>query len=302
MRNYIIKTVLILVALFLCVTIVAEAVPINKPKLYDGIITHIDMTSGSFVLRLRNGDQVTVKTPIEVNNFISIKGVLDTIKGTIEEVSEIKLKDKNGSDIIPNILVLNPGSSQVGEKITIIGTGFTKKGNSVTIGNIQNAIMNLTSKDGKTITFGLPPTPCNQKTKLNCMVSVIPAGIYDITVSNINGISNPVPFQIIPLPPLTILTDILPQVTAGMRYQSPIIGIGGAEAYSWRISAGMLPPGLILAQSACKETPCKTNAIVSGTPTTPGVYQFTVTLISGQENISRQFIITVVQPINERYY
>lgn len=174
------------------------------------------------------------------------------------------------------------------------GTSFNRKANSIAIGTVQNALVNVPSKDGKTLAFRLPSTLCNQKTKANCPKIVTSPGTYNITVSNINGVSNAMPFQILPLAPLALTTDILPQTPTGARYEAPVEAVGGAESYQWRVSEGTLPPGLKLTQASCKETPCRTSALVRGIPTVPGTYQFEISLNSGSETVSRRFTITVV--------
>jgi len=68
-------------------------------------------------------------------------------------------------------------------KITLIGTGFTLTGNYINWGNHLNAIRDLSSPDGKTLTFPALQMQCPQKT---CLVSV----------TNENGTSNLVAFNL----------------------------------------------------------------------------------------------------------
>lgn len=272
----------------------------QTPKNYDGIITQI-YSDGSFTLRVRDGSFISVSAPFLPNMFVTVKGILDPSGKSMKGVAQITTKNSNGSDAIPVITMVDPGSGQIGNKITITGTGFAKKTNSVWIGDIKYALINIPSKDGKTLTFQMPPAPCNQKAKIACPTSVIQPGDYNILVSNENGVSNFMPFHLTPLPPLTITTDILPQVMGKIRSSMKIYAVGGAEGYNWRITDGALPAGMILSRAACLETPCRTDGIISGIPSTPGTYQFTVTLTSGQEISSRQYTIVVVQPLNNSY-
>jgi peptidoglycan hydrolase-like protein with peptidoglycan-binding domain len=267
---------------------------------YDGVISQM-YVDGSFVLRMRDGSKVLVKNPFSAGVFLNVKGIFDPLAGTIDKVTTFNVKDPGAADALPNITVIDPGSGQVGTKVTLTGTGFLKTKNSVIIGSVKNAVINVPSADGTTLTFTIPSAPCDQLLKVNCPTTVLPSGNYDVFVSNANGVSNNVAFTLSPLPPLTITTDILPQFVGGTQISATISAIGGAEAYVWRISGGQLPPGLMLAQGACTETPCKTPAIISGTPTVPGIYQFTTTIASGQENISKQFSITVIQPLSNSY-
>lgn len=282
-------------------TVSAQNLPYQKPKVYDGIVTQINQADGSFVFRLRDGSLITVKNRIESDAFLSVKGVLNPATGILDKISEIKIKETTDPEKPPLITLMNPGSGQIGTSITLTGTGFLKKNNEISIGSTKSALINLPSPNGKTITFKFPAAPCNQKTKTNCPATVLTSGNYNISVSNKNGLSNAVPFNLTPLPPLAITTDILPQVVGGILYKANISAIGGTESYNWRLTGGQLPSGLLLAQAPCQETPCKTAALVSGIPTIPGIYQFTVTINSGSEIISKQFQITVVQPINSDY-
>ncbi len=277
---------------------VEAAVPVPTAKNYDGIITNIDYLSGTITLRLRDGSIVTVKNPLESELFISVKGFLDPTLKILDRVSQITIKNKNGADAIPYISGMMPVMIEPGSKIYLTGAAFAKKNNSISIGDLAEK-WELAS-DGKSITFVLPAAPCNQKIKLNCPTSVIVPGNYEIKVSNDNGTSNPITFTAIPLPQLTITTDVLPQVVSGTRFKGKISAMGGSESYVWRVSEGSLPPGLMLAQEACTEIPCRTPAVISGTPTAPGV--FTVTLTSRQESIARQYAMTIVPLISAPWY
>jgi len=270
-------------------------------KNYDGVITHINFGDGSFIMRLRDGTNITVMNPFLAGTFLSIKGLIDPQTGNIANIANIIIKSPTSSDAIPNITSLSPGSGQVTDKITVFGTGFLKN-NSIWVGDVKNAIINVPSKDGKTLSFNMPSAPCNQKALAKCPTTVIPQGNYMIAVANTNGVSNGTSLTIVPMPPLTIRTDILPQITGGSKQKVPIAAIGGVESYNWRISDGALPPGMLLSRAACTELPCRSSGIISGVPTTPGNYQFTVTLASGAETASHQFILTVIQPINGGIY
>jgi hypothetical protein len=68
--------------------------------------------------------------------------------------------------------------------------------------------------------------------------------------------------------PLTITTTLSPG-TDGTAYSSAMTASGGTPAYTWSISSGTLPAGLSLAA---------TTGVISGTPTTSGTSNFTVTV------------------------
>ena len=67
--------------------------------------------------------------------------------------------------------------------------------------------------------------------------------------------------------PLQITTTSLPGGTAGQAYSASVQASGGKTPYSWSLAAGSLPPGLALSG---------TTGAVTGTPTSPGTYAFTV--------------------------
>lgn len=71
-------------------------------------------------------------------------------------------------------------------------------------------------------------------------------------------------------PVITLSPATLPAGTAGVAY-SQTITASPASAYTFSVSAGALPPGLGLASSG------PSTALLSGTPTTPGSFTFTVT-------------------------
>jgi hypothetical protein len=72
-----------------------------------------------------------------------------------------------------------------------------------------------------------------------------------------------------PVPLLSVTTTSLPQGTAGVPYPSTqLMAAGGEPPYSWVLTGGSLPPGLVLSDTG----------VISGTPSTAavGVYAFTV--------------------------
>ena len=68
--------------------------------------------------------------------------------------------------------------------------------------------------------------------------------------------------------PLTIVTASLPGGTLGLPYVATLGASGGAPPYSWSLSSGTLPAGLVLSAAG----------VISGTPTAVGTSTFTVTV------------------------
>jgi len=70
---------------------------------------------------------------------------------------------------------------------------------------------------------------------------------------------------------LTITPSVLPDGATGTAYSQNFAAAGGASPYSFTVTSGALPSGLTLA----------TNGLLSGTPTTGGTFDFTVTATYG---------------------
>ncbi|MBB5339847.1 beta strand repeat-containing protein [Tunturiibacter gelidoferens] len=68
---------------------------------------------------------------------------------------------------------------------------------------------------------------------------------------------------------LAIISSTLPSGTVGAGYSVPIQAQGGTSPYTWSITSGSLPSGLIFVSS---------TGIVSGTPTASGTFNFTATV------------------------
>ena len=87
------------------------------------------------------------------------------------------------------------------------------------------------------------------------------------------------------------LCNPLPPAVAGQNYQQLLCVNGGTPPYLVHLSAGVLPPGLMLNES---------TGIVSGTPTQSGTYPFTVTISDNSSPPivgSQSLELTVAPPI-----
>ncbi len=97
---------------------------------------------------------------------------------------------------------------------------------------------------------------------------------------------------------LAIKTTSIPsKARFGQTYSAEIVASGGAEHYVWSVSSGALPPGLKLSspQIVCIQAPCysQSNATISGAPTRSGTYKFTVRLVSGTQQATKNYSIAV---------
>ncbi|WP_160295188.1 putative Ig domain-containing protein [Geobacter sp. OR-1] len=85
--------------------------------------------------------------------------------------------------------------------------------------------------------------------------------------------------------PLDIATTLLPAGVVGSDYLSSLSGYGGLLPYIWTISSGSLPDGVSLDTK---------TGVLSGTPRTPGKFNFTVRLIGGfTKTIDKTFEIDI---------
>jgi hypothetical protein len=133
---------------------------------------------------------------------------------------------------------------------------------------------------------GLPPSLSFGSTGV---IAGIPAlsGTFVVTVTLKDSVGASVSAQlplIISPPPVTISTGGLPNGTVGVPYIGIIGATGGASPYSFALGGGKLPDGLSL----------NSNGTVSGTPTTPGTFTFSVNVTdSAGGSTGRDFSITI---------
>jgi hypothetical protein len=84
----------------------------------------------------------------------------------------------------------------------------------------------------------------------------VPSPVYTVTIN--------------PPPPLSITSTALSNGLTGTPYSSSIASSGGVPPLTWSVPPGTLPPGLELNTS---------SGLISGTPTTDGVYKFFPTVV-----------------------
>jgi Putative Ig domain/Bacterial Ig-like domain (group 2) len=88
--------------------------------------------------------------------------------------------------------------------------------------------------------------------------------------------------------PLTMTTLTLPTAVLNSQYSMTLAAFGGAQPYTWSISAGSLPVGLTLSPG---------SGIISGTPTATGQSTFTIEVTDSKkpsQSVSRTFVVSVV--------
>ncbi len=96
-----------------------------------------------------------------------------------------------------------------------------------------------------------------------------------------------------PASDLSLRTKSLPDASIQHRYSATIEVTGGTPPLQWRILRGKLPPGLTLQD---------TSGIVSGTPTAPGNYNFSVIISDASaKSITSNFLIRVADYLSVRW-
>ncbi|MBK9372524.1 MAG: IPTL-CTERM sorting domain-containing protein [Holophagales bacterium] len=101
---------------------------------------------------------------------------------------------------------------------------------------------------------------------------------FTITATDANGCEVSQAYSVVVAPAgcptVTVLPATLPNPVLGVLYAQTISATGGASPYVYSVSAGALPPGLLL--SPLTATP---TASLSGTPTATGSFNFTITAV-----------------------
>jgi hypothetical protein len=126
----------------------------------------------------------------------------------------------------PNIVGISPQKIILGGKATINGTGFDAKSNTVEFNNLI-AVSNLSSADGKTLTFKVPSSlACVPNTSCPSATSTVKAGDYQVSVVSNGKSSNVVPF--------TIMSDL--QISAGTNPVFISIASGRSIIVGWQLT------------------------------------------------------------------
>lgn len=118
-------------------------------------------------------------------------------------------------------------------------------------------------------------------------------GSYPITVTatdtQLTGAGAPFSVAVnytidVPAPVIVIAPATLPGTTAGLAYSQTLSASGGAAPYAFTVTAGSLPPGLTLGSGGA----------LSGTTTTSGTFNFTVTATDSFGQVGTQAYSIVV--------
>ncbi|HZS43177.1 MAG TPA: peptidoglycan-binding protein [Candidatus Paceibacterota bacterium] len=105
-----------------------------------------------------------------------------------------------GNHVQPYVSYISPSAGPNGTQVTLYGSGFDNYGNKINFGNYEvYSLNNINSYDAATLTFNIPYSDdysC-QHTSPSCSISnhVIPAGNYNVSVTNSGGTSNSVVYS-----------------------------------------------------------------------------------------------------------
>ena len=150
--------------------------------------------------------------------------------------------------------------------------------------SIQNPTISLAPGESADVTLRITDPNRFDGTVFNAAAAVTPAVVAHSvnTTDAAQGITQP-PVAM----PLTITTAALASATPGGTYQATLQSFANRGATSWTITNGTLPPGLQLNSA---------TGVISGTPTTPGNYIFTVVSTDSTNQSASQEMSIQIDP------
>jgi chitodextrinase len=206
-------------------------------------------------------------TPTTVGTSVFIVEVTDAGSRTDTESLSISVYDP----LVITTTSLSDGEPGIPYNQTLAATGG--------LAPYSWGIINGTLPDGLSlngVTGDISGTPTTAGTS-NFTVQVTDAGLRtDTSLLSISVYD-----------PLVITTVTLSDGEVGAAYSQTLNASGGKTPYAWSITLGTMPEGLTLDGA---------TGIISGTPTTAGVFDFTVGIMDAKSDIaSKDLSITVVK-------
>jgi Leucine-rich repeat (LRR) protein len=174
------------------------------------------------------------------------------------------------------------------------------KGNWTDLGDPQNSILSDNKTPTGTVTFfdgenALGTYNLTGSGEVIFMTSALTPGQHNITAEyggdeNYNGSISDQVIQIVNITTLYITTSSLSDGEIKTSYTQSLKAINGTGTYRWSVIKGKLPKGLSL-KSNSKES---SNPVISGTPSAPGKYTFTIQVKDKNKQIAeKEFAIQI---------
>lgn len=118
----------------------------------------------------------------------------------------------------------------------------------------------------------------------------IDAPAFSVTVTDDSGATATATFVIAVAQPLVLTTATLPHGTVGIEYDAGFDASGGTTPYGWDVSAGTLPPGLVLDSEG--------GIRLVGQPDVVGSYTFTIRVTDEDGRVAtREFTVHVAEAL-----
>jgi hypothetical protein len=203
-----------------------------------GTLTNVTPTSVTYTAPagLTTGITVSLEAIAKANSSVTTTSTITIVLPVTFTTTSLP----NGSNgVAYNQTIVTTGG--VSPITYALGTGSLPAG--LKLNNVGTVIGTPSSSGTSTFTInaiddGTPPL-------------TVPSPIYTITIN--------------PPPPLSITSTAMANGIVGTAYSSAIASSGGVPQLTWSVPPGTLPPGLELNTS---------SGLISGTPTTAGVYTF----------------------------
>jgi uncharacterized delta-60 repeat protein len=157
--------------------------------------------------------------------------------------------------------------------------------------DIENATFWLAPGDKAYITLRVYDPKKNDGVKFDPAMTPIAGVTTGQAVNSVNEDDpNPTPPISSPITTLTIWNSTLPNGTLDTAYNAYLVALGGTPHYTWSITSGTLPTGLLLNAD---------TGVISGIPTTAGNSTLTFKVIdSSNQTASKTLTIRIVAPLN----
>jgi hypothetical protein len=151
---------------------------------------------------------------------------------------------------------------------------------NATVTNTSNTAVTWSASPGSISTAGLyqAPTVTSNTNATVTATSVADPTKFGTASVTITGSSSP--------PPLSVATTSLPFATASVPYSGPLSAAGGTTPYTWTLSSGTPPSGIIVNSAGS----------LSGTTTQTGQFSFTVGVSdssSPKQTATKSLVLTV---------